>query len=105
MRDEWTDTDLVVAAQLARCQADIESQSAALNLEGFVLLSNKEDGNPIPNPRAAIVETLVRREQALLRSLQMGSQGREMDGARKLQRQGEKLRKEVATESRGLLAT
>lgn len=29
-RDEWTDADLVVAAQLARCQHDIERESEAL---------------------------------------------------------------------------
>lgn len=35
-REEWIEVDLVVAAQLARCQADIERESAALEGEGSV---------------------------------------------------------------------
>jgi hypothetical protein len=35
-RDEWSPADLVVAAQLARCQADIEHQSSLLDGESMV---------------------------------------------------------------------
>lgn len=105
LRDEWSDNDLVIAAQLARAQADIETQQDLLDVEGFVVQSNKEDGNPLANPRITIIEQLSRREQALMRSLHMGSLGKNLDNARKLQRQGEKLRKEVSTESKGLLAS
>src|SRR5688500_10280803 len=47
-RDQWTPVDLVVAAQLARCQADIER-------------GDSEN-----------VEELVRREMALMRTLRLG---------------------------------
>ena len=30
-RDEWSEADLVVAAQLARCQADIEAEQKAVD--------------------------------------------------------------------------
>lgn len=64
-RDEWRNVDLVLAAQLARCQADIEREAAILDTEGTVL-----DGRA--NPRAAVVEAMVKRELALMRSLRMG---------------------------------
>jgi hypothetical protein len=63
-REEWTDIDLTLAVHLARVQSDIESEGATLTLEGFVL-----DGKA--NPRAAIVDLMVKRETALMRSLRM----------------------------------
>lgn len=105
LRDDWSEADLIVAAQLARAQADIEAQQTLLDDEGFVIMNNREDGNPIPNPRAQIVEQLTRRSQLLSRSLRLGAGGAPMETARKLQRQSTALRNEVAREGRGLLAT
>jgi hypothetical protein len=62
--DEWTPTALVLAVQLCRTQADIERETTTLDAEGTVL------GDKI-NPRCAIVDQLVKREQALMRSLRM----------------------------------
>jgi len=99
-RDEWTAADLVVAAQLARCQADIERESALLDQEGSVLENQR--GTPIQNPRHSVLEQLARRELALMRSLQMigSSKGdkRDVEQARKLQQQAEKVREALADE-------
>lgn len=73
-RDEWTSPDLVVAMQLARCQADIEKEHAMLENEGSVIDNFK--GTPIVNPRHAVLEQLSRRELALLRALQMAGSPR-----------------------------
>ena len=104
-RDEWTSPDLVVAMQLARCQADIEKEHAMLESEGSVIDNVK--GTPIVNPRHAVLEQLSRRELALLRALQMAGSTRgdkrDVEQARNLQRQAEKTRELLADEY--LLAT
>jgi len=69
-RDEWAEADLVVAAQLARVQQDIEVESAALEVEGTVLVNAR--GTQIMNPRATVLEALARREMAFMRTLRMG---------------------------------
>jgi hypothetical protein len=68
-RDEWTEADLVVAAQLARTMSDIETESETLENEGSVLKNDR--GTPVMNPRHGVLEQLARREMALMRSLQM----------------------------------
>lgn len=93
-RDEWIEVDLVVAAQLARCQRDIELESQAL--EGEESVVTNERGTRVVNARLAVLEQLARREMALMRSLRMG--GRAMGdpqieaGRRTAQRQAERVR-------------
>lgn len=97
-RDEWTATDLVVAAQLARCQRDIETESQVLDEEGSVVRNDR--GTPVANPRVAVLEQLARREMALMRTLRMGGRIagdiRDEAGRRKIERQSKKLREEIA---------
>jgi len=69
-RDEWIEADLVVAAQLARVQADIERESKTLDVEGTVVTN--ERGTPVCNPRVSVLEQMARREMALMRTLRMG---------------------------------
>ena len=40
-RDEWSEVDLVVAAQLAQCQADMAEEDEQLRLEGRVVKNDK----------------------------------------------------------------
>jgi hypothetical protein len=105
-RDEWIDVDLVVAAQLAQCQADIAEEDALLRAEGRVIKNDK--GTPVMNPRTTVLEQLARREMALMRTLRMGGRvagdTRDEAGKRKVERQSRKLRKELEEED-GLLAT
>jgi hypothetical protein len=104
-REEWSQSDLVVAAQLSRCMADIESESEQLEIEGSVLTN--ERGTKVMNPRHSVLEQLARREMALMRSLQMVGTAkgdkRDVENARKLQRQAEAARGEVTEDD--LLAT
>src|SRR4051812_27632861 len=64
-RDEWTTPDLVVAAQLARCQADIETEQVELDREGTMVKNDR--GTQVMNPRCAVLEQLSRRQMALMR--------------------------------------
>ena len=98
-RDEWAAVDLVVAGQLARCQADIEAESLALEGEGSVI--DNQRGTPVMNPRQAVLEQLSRRQMAYMRALRMagtaaGGDKRDLQAARKMQRQSEQLRDEIA---------
>jgi hypothetical protein len=96
--DEWSPADLVVAAQLARTQADIEAQSKHLDAEGTVLENAR--GTPVMNPRVTVLEQLARREMALMRTLRMGGKAagdaRDSSASRKLETQSRKLRDELA---------
>ena len=68
-RDEWSKNDFVVAAQLARCQSDIEKESLLLESEGSVVENAR--GTQVMNPRHSVLEQLARRELALMRALAM----------------------------------
>lgn len=96
-RDEWIEVDLVVASQLAQCQADMAEEDEALRIEGRVIKNDK--GTPVMNPRAAVMENLARREMALMRTLRMGGRvagdSRDEAGSRKVERQSKKLRAEL----------
>lgn len=99
-RDDWSENDLVVAAQLSRCQADIERESAVLDGEGTVLSNAR--GTQVCNPRVSVMEQLARREMALMRCLRIGGVARgdprDSAGEVKLQRTSEKLRAELEDE-------
>ena len=100
-RDEWTENDLVAAAQLARCQADIERESEMLDAEGSVV-DNRA------NARLAIIEMLCKRELAIMRALRIGGTAagerkEDLVKARKIQRQAEKALSELSDDE--LLAT
>jgi hypothetical protein len=65
---QWAQVDLLHAANLARCLADINSNRAKLLKEGMVV---KTPSGPKVNPRHALLETLNRRAIALTRVLQL----------------------------------
>lgn len=65
--DTWTAVDLAHAANLARCQADIERLSGELIAEGDVVTNAR--GTPVVNPKHTLLETLSRRAVALSRML------------------------------------
>lgn len=76
-RANWTDNDLVQAANLARCFADIERLQAEIDVEGDVL--NNARGTPVMNPKHSLLETLSRRSVALSRIVQVHAQATQGD--------------------------
>ena len=79
-RDTWTDTDLTMAGNLARSQADIERLQTQLDEQGYVV------GGKV-NPLATLVETLSRRAVSLSRVLHvhaLATVGRSADAAKAL---------------------
>ena len=104
-RDEWIDADLVVASQLAKCQADIELEQAKLDDESTVL--QNERGTMCVNPRVSVLEQYARRQMALMRALginhRVTADKRTEVSRRKVERGAEKAREEL--EDEGLLAS
>lgn len=96
-RDEWTENDLVIAAQLARAQLDIETTTEALEVEGHTIVNFR--GTPVMNPRQSVLEQLARRQLALMRSLQMSGASTGKDpGTLKRKRDLERGARKVADE-------
>jgi hypothetical protein len=106
-RDEWAEADLVVAAQLAQCMADIADEDAELRIEGKVVKNDR--GTQVMNPRTTVLEQLARREMALMRTLRMGGRiagdTRDELGKRKTETAARRARKEVEEEEDDLLAS
>jgi hypothetical protein len=100
-RDDWQQHDLVVAAQLARCMRDIETESEKLDIESTVVENAR--GTMVANPRVAVLEQLARREMALMRSLRMGGKdagnGEDLVAQRNKEQQARAVRSSVAGEA------
>lgn len=78
--ERWTDTDLEVAAELARAKANIERLNVEIRVEGDIVKNDR--GTQIPNPKHNLLETLTRRVVALSRMLQVhaeATQGKSRD--------------------------
>lgn len=72
--NEWSEPDLMHAANLARCLHDIERISGEVAAEGDVIENAR--GTPVLNPKHSLLEVLSRRAVALTRLLQMHAQAR-----------------------------
>ena len=97
-RTEWSKADYIIAAQLARCQHDIETHTLLLEGEGHIVENQR--GTPIMNPRHTILEQLARRQMAMMRSLAMGGalpgKGRsDLENGRKLERGAVQVREQI----------
>ena len=96
-RDEWTPSDLVVGAQLARCMHDVELEQVLLDAESTVVVDDQ--GQRRVNPRVSVLEQLARREMALMRTLRMGGRisgdARHIMGTRRLERVARKTKLEL----------
>lgn len=102
--NSWNDSDLAKAANLARCQADIERLSEEIQFEGDVITNDR--GTPIVNPKHSLLETLSRREVALSRILHLHAEatvGRSRDSGNRSKAQ-EAKREAVKKVGGGLIA-
>lgn len=83
-REDWRDMDLLLLAKVVRMEADIRKHQEMLDRTG-VLKENKR-GTVVPNPLLAVVDTLERRQLAVIRSMslnQTASDPRTINGAAK----------------------
>ncbi len=70
-RSEWSEADLVVAAQLARCMADIEREQRLLDSEGTVVANDR--GTMVTNPRFRAINELKQSQLATFRALTLNA--------------------------------
>jgi hypothetical protein len=103
-RADWTQAQLVVAAQLARAQADISEWQDKLDDEGPTTVDRF--GQDKANPLVNIIEAATRRQLALMRSLGMAASSDEaqIQAKRDAAHKGAKQAREQV-EGEGLLAT
>lgn len=103
-RDTWNDVDLAKAANLARCQADIERITAELMNETDIIENAR--GTMVVNPKHALLETLSRREIALSRVIHVHAEatvGKSEDASKALETE-RKARQSADTDDDGLIA-
>ena len=68
-REDWRDMDLLLLAKVVRMEADIRQHQETLDKSG-VLIQNKR-GTLVPNPLLSVVDTLERRQMAVIRSMSL----------------------------------
>lgn len=76
--------DLILLAKVVRMEADIRKHQDTLDRSG-VLIQNKR-GTFVPNPLISVIDTLERRQLAVIRSMslnQLSSDPRTINGAAK----------------------
>lgn len=81
-REDWRDMDLLLLAKVVRMEADIRKHQKTLDKSG-VLIQNKR-GTLVANPLLSVIDTLERRQMAVIRSMslnQMASDPRTINGA------------------------
>ena len=71
-REDWRDMDLLLLAKFVRMEADIRQHQAAVEEQGVIIENQR--GTPIPNPLLAIIDTVERRQLAVIRSMSLNQQ-------------------------------
>jgi hypothetical protein len=88
-RDEWSEYDLIVAAQMAECIARQRDYDAKIALEGEVIENAK--GTLVANPMVSMLERLAGRQLAYTRILQMGGRVPGTAGDKRKKQNGRQL--------------
>lgn len=71
-REDWRDMDLILLAKVVRMEADIRGYREQLDLAG-VMIENKR-GTLVVNPLVSIIDTIERRQMAVIRSMSLNQQ-------------------------------
>jgi hypothetical protein len=76
--------DLLLLAKVVRMEADIRKHQTDLDAQGWIVENQR--GTQIPNPLVAIIDTIERRQMAVIRSMslnQTASDPRTLNGKAK----------------------
>lgn len=68
-REDWRDLDLILLAKITKLEADIRQHTATLDVSG-ILIKNKRE-TLIVNPLISVIDTLERRQLAIIRSMSL----------------------------------
>ena len=95
-KTDWRDMDLILLAKIVRMEADIRTAQAELDVVGM-MVENKR-GTQIPNPMISVIDTLERRQLAVIRSMslnQTASDSRTLNGTAKVETEARVALKDV----------
>ena len=85
-RSDWRDMDLILLAKIVKMEADI--RAAQIELDAMGMMIENKRGTPIPNPFLSVIDTLERRQLAVIRSMsrnQTASDPRTINGLAKVE--------------------
>jgi hypothetical protein len=71
-REDWRDMDLLLLAKVVRMEADIRKHQETLDAQGWIVENQR--GTQIPNPLVGIIDTIERRQMAVVRSMSLNQQ-------------------------------
>jgi len=71
-REDWRDMDLLLLAKVVRMEADIRGYQSQVQIQGSIVENQR--GTQIPNPLLAIIDTVERRQLAVIRSMSLNQQ-------------------------------
>ena len=71
-REDWRDMDLILLAKVVRMEADIRNYQAQIETQGAIVENQR--GTQIPNPLLTIIDTVERRQLAVIRSMSLNQQ-------------------------------
>ena len=102
-RSDWRDMDLILLAKIVKMEADI--RAAQIELDAMGMMVENKRGTPIPNPLLSVIDTLERRQLAVIRSMslnQTASDPRTINGSAKVEGEARAALRDVGVE--GLIA-
>ena len=102
-RSDWRDMDLILLAKIVKMEADI--RAAQIELDAMGMMFENKRGTPIPNPLLSVIDTLERRQLAVIRSMllnQTASDPRTINGSAKVEGEARAALRDVGVE--GLIA-
>jgi len=71
-REDWRDMDLLLLAKVVRMETDIREYQSQVEAHGTIIENQR--GTPIPNPLLSIIDTVERRQLAVIRSMSLNQQ-------------------------------
>ena len=67
--EDWRDMDLILLAKIVCMEADIRTAQA--ELDNVSMMVENKRGTPIPNPLLSVIDTLERRQLAVIPSMSL----------------------------------
>ena len=71
-REDWRDMDLLLLAKVVKMEADIRQYQDQVEKQGAIVENQR--GTQIPNPFLSIIDTVERRQLAVIRSMSLNQQ-------------------------------
>ena len=74
-KKDWRDMDLILLVKIVKMEADI--RAAQMELDAVGMMVENKRGTQIPNPLISVIDTLERRQLAVIRSMSFNQTAQE----------------------------